>query len=111
MIRDDLVTVAEGISPQRLDALFASFDVHPAGPRTASVEGMVRQLVEAASAHPDGMASVVMPPEAPGAIKLLVQLADVAETAYALADAVKPGSTRDKFLAATQDALEGAQAS
>ena len=107
--RDDLVTVAEGVSPERLDALFASFDVHPAGPRTASVEGMVRQLVEAASAHPDGMASVVAPPEAPGAIKLLAQLADVAETAYALADGVKPGSTRDKFLAATQDALEGAR--
>ncbi|WP_449135741.1 UvrD-helicase domain-containing protein [Senegalimassilia anaerobia] len=106
--RDDLVTVAEGVSPQRLDALFASFDVHPAGPRTASVEGMVRQLVEAASAHPDGMASVVASPEAPGPIKLLAQLVDVAETAYALADAVKPGSTRDKFLAATQDALEGA---
>ena len=107
--RDDLVTVAEGVSPQRLDALFASFDVHPAGPRTASVEGMVRQLVEAASAHPDGMASVVAPPEAPGPIKLLAQLVDVAETAYALADAVKPGSTRDKFLVATQDALEGAR--
>ena len=107
--RDDLVTVAEGVSPERLDALFASFDVHPAGPRTASVEGMVRQLVEAASAHPDGMASVVAPPEAPSPIKLLAQLVDVAETAYALADAVKPGSTRDKFLAATQDALEGAR--
>ena len=107
--RDDLVTVAEGVSPQRLDALFASFDVHPAGPRTASVEGMVRQLVEAASAHPDGMASVVAPPEAPSPIKLLAQLVDVAETAYALADGVKPGSTRDKFLAATQDALEGAR--
>ena len=107
--RDDLVTVAEGVSPQRLDALFASFDVHPAGPRTASVEGMVRQLVEAASAHPDGMASVAAPLDAPGAIKLLAQLADTAETAYALADAVKPGSTRDKFLAATQDALEGAR--
>lgn len=104
--RDDLVTVAEGVSPERLDALFASFDVHPAGPRTASVEGMVRQLVEAASAHPDGMASVVAPPEAPSPIKLLAQLVDVAETAYALADGVKPGSTRDKFLAATQDALE-----
>lgn len=107
--RDDLVTVAEGVSPERLDALFASFDVHSAGPRTASVEGMVRQLVEAASAHPDGMASVVAPPEAPSPIKLLAQLADVAETAYALADGVKPGSTRDKFLAATQDALEGAR--
>ena len=107
--RDDLVTVAEGVSPQRLDALFASFDVHPAGPRTASVEGMVRQLVEAASAHPDSMASVVAPPEAPSPIKLLAQLADVAETAYALADGVKPGSTRDKFLVATQDALEGAR--
>ena len=107
--RDDLVTVAEGVSPQRLDALFASFDVHSAGPRTASVEGMVRQLVEAASAHPDGMASVAAPPEAPGPIKLLAQLADTAETAYALADGVKPGSTRDKFLAATQDALEGAR--
>ena len=107
--RDDLVTVAEGVSPQRLDALFASFDVHPAGPRTASVEGMVRQLVEAASAHPDGMASVVAPPEAPSPIKLLAQLADTAETAYVLADGVKPGSTRDKFLAATQDALEGAR--
>lgn len=107
--RDDLVTVAEGVSPQRLDALFASFDVHPAGPRTASVEGMVRQLVEAASAHPDGMASVVAPPEAPSPIKLLAPLVDVAETAYALADAVKPGSTRDKFLVATQDALEGAR--
>ena len=107
--RDDLVTVAEGVSPQRLDALFASFDVHPAGLRTASVEVMVRQLVEAASAHPDGMASVVAPPEAPGPIKLLAQLVDVAETAYALADAVKPGSTRDKFLVATQDALEGAR--
>ena len=107
--RDDLVTVAEGVSPQRLDALFASFDVHPAGPRTASVKGMVRQLVEAASAHPDGMASVVAPPEAPSPIKLLAQLADTAETAYVLADGVKPGSTRDKFLAATQDALEGAR--
>ncbi|WP_298626966.1 UvrD-helicase domain-containing protein [uncultured Senegalimassilia sp.] len=107
--RDDLVTVAEGVSPERLDALFASFDVHPSGPRTASVEGMVRQLVEAASAHPDGMASVVAPPEAPGPIKLLAQLVDVAEAAYALADGVKPGSTRDKFLAATQDALEGAR--
>lgn len=107
--RDDLVTVAEGVAPERLDALFASFDVHPAGPRTASVEGMVRQLVEAASAHPDGMASVVAPPEAPSPIKLLAQLVDVAETAYALADGVKPGSTRDKFLAATQDALEGAR--
>lgn len=106
--RDDLVTVAEGVSPQRLDALFASFDVHPAGPRTASVEGMVRQLVEAASAHPDGMASVVASPEAPSPIKLLAQLADTAETAYTLADGVKPGSTRDKFLATTQDALEGA---
>ena len=107
--RDDLVTVAEGVSPQRLDALFASFDVHPAGPRTASVEGMVRQLVEAASAHPDGMASVVAPPEAPSPIKLLAQLADTAETAYVLADGVKPGSTRDKFLAATQEALESAR--
>ena len=107
--RDDLVTVAEGVSSQRLDALFASFDVHPAGPRTASVEGMVRQLVEAASAHPDGMASLVAPPEAPSPIKLLAQLVDVADTAYALADGVKPGSTRDKFLAATQDALEGAR--
>mgnify|MGYP002765954048 CR=1 FL=1 len=107
--RDDLVTVAEGVSPERLDALFASFDVHSAGPRTASVEGMVRQLVEAASAHPDGMASVVAPPEAPSPIKLLAQLVDVAETAYALADGVKSGSTRDKFLAATQDALEGAR--
>lgn len=107
--RDDLVTVAEGVSPERLDALFASFDVHLSGPRTASVEGMVRQLVEAASAHPDGMASVVAPPEAPGPIKLLAQLVDVAEAAYALADGVKPGSTRDKFLAATQDALEGAR--
>lgn len=107
--RDDLVTVAEGVSSQRLDALFASFDVHPAGPRTASVEGMVRQLVEAASAHPDGMASLVAPPEAPSPIKLLAQLVDVAETAYALADGVKPGSTRDKFLAATQDALDGAR--
>ncbi|WP_303867906.1 exodeoxyribonuclease V subunit beta [Senegalimassilia anaerobia] len=107
--RDDLVTVAEGVSSQRFDALFASFDVHPAGPRTASVEGMVRQLVEAASAHPDGMASLVAPPEAPSPIKLLAQLVDVAETAYALADGVKPGSTRDKFLAATQDALEGAR--
>ena len=67
--RDDLVTVAEGVSPERLDALFASFDVHSAGPRTASVEGMVRQLVEAASAHPDGMASVVAPPEAPSPIE------------------------------------------
>lgn len=107
--RDDLVTVAEGVSSQRLDALFASFDVHPAGPRTASVEGMVRQLVEAASAHPDGMASLVAPPEAPSPIKLLAQLVDVAETAYALADGVKPGSTRDKFLVTTQDALEGAR--
>lgn len=107
--RDDLVTVAEGVSPERLDALFASFDVHSAGPRTASVEGMVRQLVEAASAHPDGMASVVAPPEAPSPIKLLAQLVDVADTAYALADGVKPGSTRDKFLVTTQDALEGAR--
>lgn len=105
--RDDLVTVAEGVSSQRLDALFASFDVHPAGPRTASVEGRVRQLVKAASAHPDGMASVVAPPEAPSPIKLLTQLVDVADTAYALADGVKPGSTRDKFLAGNAGCIGG----
>ena len=108
--RDDLVRVADGIDAQRLDALFAQFDVRGAGLNTASVEGMVRQLVQAAAAHPDGMASLVLPPAAAGPVKLLSQLVDVAQTTAALAEGVKPGSTRDKFLAATAEALEGAQA-
>ena len=108
--RDDLVSVAADIDSARLDALFAQFDVRGAGLNTASVEGMVRELVQAAAAHPDGMASLVLPPAAAGPVKLLTQLVDVAQTAAALAEGVKPGSTRDKFLAATAEAVEGAQA-
>ena len=107
--RDDLVSVAQGIEPVRLDALFSEFAVRSAGPRTASVEGMVRELVEASSAHPDGMAALALPPAAAGPVALLSQLCDVAQTAFCLAEGVKPGATRDKFLGATQEALDGAQ--
>lgn len=107
--RDDLVSVAQGIEPARLDALFSEFAVRSAGPRTASVEGMVRELVEASSAHPDGMAALALPPTATGPVALLSQLCDVAQTAFCLAEGVKPGATRDKFLGATQEALDGAQ--
>ena len=107
--RDDLVSVAQGIEPARLDALFSDFAVRSAGPRTASVEGMVRELVEASSAHPDGMAALALPPAATGPVALLSQLCDVAQTAFCLAEGVKPGATRDKFLGATQEALDGAQ--
>lgn len=107
--RDDLVSVAQGIEPARLDALFSEFAVRSAGSRTASVEGMVRELVEASSAHPDGMAAVALPPAATGPVALLSQLCDVAQTAFCLAEGVKPGATRDKFLGATQEALDGAQ--
>ena len=107
--RDDLVSVAQGIEPARLDALFSEFAVRSAGPRTASVEGMVRELVEASSAHPDGMAALALPPAATGPVALLSQLCDVAQTAFCLAEGVKPGATRDKFLGATQEALDGAQ--
>ena len=107
--RDDLVSVAQGIEPARLDALFSEFAVRSAGPRTASVEGMVRELVEASSAHPDGMAALALPPAATGPVALLSQLCDVAQTVFCLAEGVKPGATRDKFLGATQEALDGAQ--
>ena len=107
--RDDLVSVAQGIEPARLDALFSEFAVRSAGPRTASVEGMVRELVEASSAHPDGMAALALPPAATGPVALLSRLCDVAQTAFCLAEGVKPGATRDKFLGATQEALDGAQ--
>lgn len=107
--RDDLVSVARGIEPARLDALFSEFSVRSAGPRTASVEGMVRELVEASSAHPDGMAALALPPAAAGPVALLSQLCDVAQTAFCLAEGVKPGATRDKFLGATQEALDAAQ--
>lgn len=107
--RDDLVSVAQGIEPARLDALFSEFAVRSAGPRTASVEGMVRELVEASSAHPDGMAALALPPAAAGPVALLSQLCDVAQTAFCLAEGVKPGATRDKFLGATQEAFDGAQ--
>ncbi len=107
--RDDLVSVAQGIEPARLDALFSEFAVRSAGPCTASVEGMVRELVEASSAHPDGMAALALPPAATGPVALLSQLCDVAQTAFCLAEGVKPGATRDKFLGATQEALDGAQ--
>lgn len=107
--RDDLVSVAQGIEPARLDALFSEFAVRSAGPRTASVEGMVRELVETSSAHPDGMAALALPPAATGPVALLSQLCDVAQTAFCLAEGVKPGATRDKFLGATQEALDGAQ--
>lgn len=107
--RDDLVSVADDIDSTQLDALFAQFDVRGAGLNTASVEGMVRELVQAAAAHPDGMASLVLPPAAEAPVKLLAQLVDVAQMAAALAEGVKPGATRDKFLTATAEALEGAQ--
>ena len=57
----------------------------------------MRELVEASSAHPDGMAALALPPAAAGPVALL-QLCDVAQTAFCLAEGVKSGATRDKFL-------------
>lgn len=120
---DDLVSVAGGAeaaggagpsagvpSPAALDALFAEYRVRSAGGvGGSSVEDMVRTLVVQASAHPDGMASLALPPAPESPYRLLADLVDAAETAAALADAVKPGARRDAFLQATHEALEAAQ--
>jgi ATP-dependent helicase/nuclease subunit A len=104
---DDMVNGLEGIDPDRIDALFSEFRVRSyANSRGASVEGIVRELVIIAQDSPEGMDAVVLPPEAPGPEKLLVQLCDAAREAYELASEVKPGKTRDTFLALTDQAIE-----
>ena len=104
---DDLVRVAQGIDPHALDALFAEYPVRSVGPRGGgSIESMVRSLVEAASAHPDGMASIQLPPEPQSPIRLAASLGEAANDALSLASAVKPGKRRDEFLAATADGLD-----
>ena len=103
---DDMVNGLEGIDSDRVDALFSEFRVRSTVMRGTSVEGIVHDLVIIAQDSPEGMDAVVLPPEAPGPEKLLVQLCDAAREAYELASEVKPGKTRDTFLALTDQAIE-----
>ena len=103
---DDMVNGLEGIDPSRVDALFSEFRVRSTGMRGTSVEGIVHDLVIIAQDSPEGMDAVVLPPEAPGPEKLLVELCDAAREAYELASEVKAGKTRDTFLALTDQAIE-----
>ena len=108
--RDDLVNVADGLDAKRLDALFSEFTGRAGrGMGSASVEDMVRTLVKTASASPDGMGCIVRPPASPGPVMLLEQACEVAGDAAALAEQVKPGARRDKFLDDTNKAIEQAR--
>lgn len=91
----------------RYDALFTQFSVRSKSlGSSSSVEGMVRSIVVAASASPDGMASVHGSPSAQSPVVLVQQLVDAASLALDLASGVKPGKTRDKYVAECTAALE-----
>ncbi len=106
--RDDMISSAGTIDPDRLDALFSEFTARSFGGFGVSVESIVSDLVKVALDSPDGMNSVQLPPKAAGPEKLLQQLCDAAHDIYAKAEAEKEGAKRDAFLFATDEALRNA---
>ena len=96
------------ISPGDYDALFTEYAARQVGSTpTASVEGMVRDIVVAAQSSPEGMASIVPAPSAASPRKLMARMASLAGDITAVCEAQKPGKTRDAFLDGTARALEG----
>ena len=96
------------ISPGDYDALFTEYAARQVGSTpTASVEGMVRDIVVAAQSSPEGMASIVPAPSAASPCKLMARMASLAGDITAVCEAQKPGKTRDAFLDGTARALEG----
>ena len=96
------------ISPGDYDALFTEYAARQVGSTpTASVEGMVRDIVIAAQSSPEGMASIVPAPSAASPRKLMARMASLAGDIAAVCEAQKPGKTRDAFLDGTARALEG----
>ena len=96
------------ISPGDYDALFTEYAARQVGSTpTASVEGMVRDIVVAAQSSPEGMESIVPAPSAASPRKLMARMASLAGDIAAVCEAQKPGKTRDTFLDGTARALEG----
>ena len=98
-------------SPGDFDALFEEYSARQNGPTSAaSIEGMVRELVIAAQASPEGMASIVLTPPAASPYKLMARMSSLAGDIMAMCEAQKPGKRRDAFLENTADALEELEA-
>ena len=110
-LEEVLGTENDIISPGDYDALFTEYAARQVGSTpTASVEGMVRDIVVAAQSSPEGMASIVPAPSAASPCKLLARMASLAGDITAVCEAQKPGKTRDAFLDGTARALEGLEA-
>lgn len=98
----------EFVVPEGFDALFSEYAARSHGARGASVEGMVRDLVEAASAHPLGIDAIVVP-QIKDAGLLVRQMMQAAEEMLEVAATQKQSSARDKLIDGTSEALRACE--
>ena len=101
-----LSCASDFVSPEGLDALFAEFPARSQGAfGSASVDGMVRALVSAAAASPQGVEAVRVPVAAnPG--EVMRRMLGLAEGLVEAAGAQKPGTRRDALMDGTLAAIE-----
>lgn len=98
----------ESSSPA-IDALFREYRARSSG-FGVSVEGMLKNLVEAASAQADGADAFVLPGVSVNPARALDQALAVVEDLLALAEQEKESASRDKWLAETAHLVERARA-
>ena len=96
---------AELNDPEQLDALFKAYPAQ-AQKRGASVEGMVRELVDRMSAAYEGAQAVRMCEEAVDATRCLAHVVDCADQLRALVEAQKESSRQASALSSLNDAVE-----
>ena len=105
-VNEVLASANDLVAPDGLDALFAEYPARSRGPRGGgSVDDLVRTLVTAASANPQGMGALVLP-QAVDEKEIVRRMMASAEGVLAAAEAQKPGKSRDALVAGTRAALE-----
>lgn len=101
-----LSCASDFVSPEGMDALFVEFPARSQGSfGSASVDGMVRALVSAAGASPQGMDAVRVPVAA-DAGEVMRRMIRLAEGLVEAAEAQKPGKRRDDLINDTLAAIE-----
>lgn len=103
-----LVEVQLGGSSPALDALFGEYAARSVGEFDESVESMLYKLVDAASSHAQGADAFILPTSAGNPAADVRQAIDIMEGVYDTGLAQKENGTRDKWLAATAEALAAA---
>lgn len=97
-------------SSRRIDALFAEYPARSFGGFGTSVEGMLAELVGAASSQADGVDAFVMPGVFANPQLAVESAVEVVEGVLAAAAEEKASAKRDEWMAATEAQVESARA-